>query len=80
MASKELNTADDDVAMLAEVAARYKYWWRTNDGDKKILDDFELLTRDLSTRLHALAKEKGLKIHHKVNGANLRAVVSKALT
>jgi len=59
VASKELNTADDDVAMLAEVAARYKYWWRTNDGDKKILDDFELLTRDLSTRLHALAKEKG---------------------
>jgi tetratricopeptide (TPR) repeat protein len=59
VASKDLNTADEDVAMLAEVAARYKYWWRTPNADKKILDDFELLTRDLSTRLHALAKEKG---------------------
>jgi tetratricopeptide (TPR) repeat protein len=58
VAAKDLDSADDDVAMLAEVAARYKYWWRTKDEDKKVLDDFELLTRDLSTRLHALAKEK----------------------
>jgi cellulose synthase operon protein C len=49
VAAKDLDSADDDVAMLAEVAARYKYWWRTKDEDKKVLDDFELLTRDLST-------------------------------
>jgi tetratricopeptide (TPR) repeat protein len=58
VAAKDLDNADEDVAMLAEVAARYKYWWRAGDEDKKILADFELLTRDLSTRLHALAKEK----------------------
>jgi tetratricopeptide (TPR) repeat protein len=58
VAAKDLDGADDDVAMLAEVAARYKYWWRSKDDDKKILEDFELLTRDLSTRLHALAVEK----------------------
>jgi tetratricopeptide (TPR) repeat protein len=59
VAAKDLDTADEDVAMLAEVAARYKYWWRSDDEEKKILGDFELLTRDLSTRLHARAKEKG---------------------
>ena len=58
VAAKDLDNADEDVAMLAEVAARYKYWWRAADDDKKILGDFEVLTRDLSTRLHALAKEK----------------------
>ncbi len=58
VAAKDLDNADEDVAMLAEVAARYKYWWRAPDEDKKILLDFEVLTRDLSTRLHALAKEK----------------------
>jgi tetratricopeptide (TPR) repeat protein len=58
VAAKDLESADDDVAMLSEVAARYKYWWRAKDDDKKILDDIELLTRDLSTRLHAVAIEK----------------------
>ena len=58
VAAKDLDNADEDVAMLAEVAARYKYWWRAADTEKKILADFEVLTRDLSTRLHALAKEK----------------------
>lgn len=59
VAAKDLQHADDDVVMLAEVAARYKYWWRAGDEDKTVLGDFELLTRDLSTRLHAYAKEKG---------------------
>lgn len=58
VAAKDLQHADDDVVMLAEVAARYKYWWRAADADKAVLGDFELLTRDLSTRLHAYAKEK----------------------
>jgi tetratricopeptide (TPR) repeat protein len=58
VAAKDLAHADEDVIMLSEVSARYKYWWRANEEDKKILTDFELLTRDLSTRLHALAKEK----------------------
>ena len=58
VAAKDLTHADDDVVMLAEVAARYKYWWRASDEDKAVLGDFELLTRDLSTRLHAYAKEK----------------------
>ena len=58
VAAKDLQHADDDVVMLAEVAARYKYWWRADDADKSVLGDFELLTRDLSTRLHAYAKEK----------------------
>jgi cellulose synthase operon protein C len=58
VAAKDLAHADEDVIMLSEVSARYKYWWRANDEDKKVLKDFEMLTRDLSTRLHALAKEK----------------------
>ena len=58
IAAKDLAHADEDVIMLTEVSARYKYWWRANEDDKKILKDFELLTRDLSTRLHALAKDK----------------------
>ncbi len=58
VAAKDLQHADDDVVMLAEVAARYKYWWRASDEEKAVLSDFELLTRDLSTRLHAYAKEK----------------------
>ncbi|MDP2340198.1 MAG: tetratricopeptide repeat protein [Deltaproteobacteria bacterium] len=58
VAAKDLAHADDDVVMLAEVAARYKYWWRASDEEKAVLGDFELLTRDLSTRLHAYAKEK----------------------
>ena len=58
VAAKDLAHADNDVVMLAEVAARYKYWWRATDEEKSVLDDFELLTRDLSTRLHAYAKEK----------------------
>ena len=58
VAAKDLAHADQDVIMLAEVSARFKYWWRANDEDKKVLKDFEMLTRDLSTRLHALAKEK----------------------
>lgn len=58
VAAKDLAHADQDVIMLAEVSARFKYWWRANDDDKKVLKDFEMLTRDLSTRLHALAKEK----------------------
>lgn len=58
VAAKDLAHADEDVLMLAEVSARYKYWWRASDEDKKVLKDFEMLTRDLSTRLHALAKEK----------------------
>lgn len=58
VAAKDLAHADEDVVMLAEVSARYKYWWRANEEDKKILVDFELLTRDLSTRLHAFAKER----------------------
>ncbi len=58
VAAKELTHADDDVVMLAEVAARYKYWWRASEEEKAVLGDFELLTRDLSTRLHAYAKEK----------------------
>lgn len=59
VAAKDLAHADQDVIMLAEVSARFKYWWRADDEDKKVLKDFEMLTRDLSTRLHALAKEKG---------------------
>lgn len=58
VAAKDLDHADEDVVQLAEVSARYKYWWRASDEDKKVLLDFELLTRDLSTRLHAYAKEK----------------------
>ena len=59
IAAKDLKNADADVIMLSEVAARYKYWWRADDEDKRILTDFELLTRDLSTRLHEMAKTKG---------------------
>lgn len=58
VAAKDLAHADEDVIMLSEVSARFKYWWRAAEDEKKILKDFELLTRDLSTRLHALAKEK----------------------
>jgi cellulose synthase operon protein C len=58
VAAKDLANADEDVVMLAEVSARYKYWWRASEEDKKVLKDFELLTRDLSTRLHAFAKER----------------------
>lgn len=58
IAAKDLAHADEDVIMLSEVSARYKYWWRASEEDKKVLKDFELLTRDLSTRLHALAKDK----------------------
>jgi tetratricopeptide (TPR) repeat protein len=59
IASRDLQGADDDVVLLAEVAARYKYWWRASDEDKDILADFELLSRDLATRLHTLARDKG---------------------
>ena len=58
VAARDLSHADEDVMMLSEVAARYKFWWRAPDEDKLVLQDFELLTRDLSTRLHALAKER----------------------
>lgn len=58
VAAKDLAHADEDVIMLSEVSARYKYWWRASEEDKKVLVDFELLTRDLSTRLHAFAKSK----------------------
>ena len=58
VAARDLAHADEDVIMLSEVSARFKYWWRANEDDKKVLKDFELLTRDLSTRLHSLAKEK----------------------
>jgi tetratricopeptide (TPR) repeat protein len=58
VAAKDLAHADEDVQMLSEVSARYKYWWRANEEDKKVLKDFELLTRDLSIRLHELAKSK----------------------
>jgi tetratricopeptide (TPR) repeat protein len=59
VAAKDLQHADDDVIMLAEVAARYKFWWRAPDEDKVVIADFELLARDLSTRLHASARDKG---------------------
>lgn len=55
---RTLDHADEDVVMLAEVSARYKYWWRASEEEKKVLLDFELLARDLSTKLHTLAKEK----------------------
>lgn len=55
---RTLDHADDDVVMLAEVSARYKYWWRASDEDKKVLLDFEMLARDLATKLHTLAKDK----------------------
>lgn len=58
VAARDLKHADDDVAMLAEVSARYKYWWRATDEEKKVLVDFELLARDLATRLQTLAKER----------------------
>src|SRR5262249_37449893 len=58
VAARDLSTADDDVVMLSEVSARYKYWWRASDEDKKILVAFELLARDLATRLQTLAKDK----------------------
>jgi tetratricopeptide (TPR) repeat protein len=58
VAAQTLDTADDDVVMLAEVSARYKFWWRASDEDKIVVKDFELLARDLSTRLHTFAKER----------------------
>jgi tetratricopeptide (TPR) repeat protein len=58
VAAQSLDTADDDVVMLAEVSARYKYWWRASEEDKVVVKDFELLARDLSTRLHTFAKER----------------------
>jgi tetratricopeptide (TPR) repeat protein len=58
VAAKDLQHADDDVVMLSEVAARYKYWWRAPDDEKVVIGDFELLARDLATRLHAAAREK----------------------
>jgi len=58
VAAQTLDTADNDVVMLAEVSARYKYWWRASEEDKIVVKDFELLARDLSTRLHSFAKER----------------------
>jgi tetratricopeptide (TPR) repeat protein len=55
---RDLKKADSDVKMLAEISARYKYWWRASDEDKKALLDFEQLSRDLATKLQALAKER----------------------
>jgi tetratricopeptide (TPR) repeat protein len=57
--ARDMKNAASDVAMLAEISARYKFWWRATEEEKKTVDDFELLARDLSTRLQSLAKERG---------------------
>jgi|GEM_PF-315687 len=56
VASKNLKRADNDVIALAEVSRRYRASFKATEEDKVVIQDFELLTRDLATRLHGLAK------------------------
>ncbi len=58
VAAKTLKSADEDVIMLSEISARYKHNWRATEEERLIVKDFELLARDLSTRLQTLAKER----------------------
>jgi tetratricopeptide (TPR) repeat protein len=58
VAAKTLKSADRDVVMLSEISARYKHNWRATENERLIVKDFELLARDLSTRLQTLAKER----------------------
>lgn len=57
VASRDLRRADEDVIVLADISRRYQTNWRATDEDKVVLQDFELLTRDLATRLHTQAKD-----------------------
>jgi tetratricopeptide (TPR) repeat protein len=56
--ARNLSKADKDVVMLSKISARYRNWWRATDDEKKVVTDFELLARDLSTRLQTFAKER----------------------
>lgn len=55
--SKKLDHADQDVELLVNAAARYRFSWRADDKEKdQVFSDFEQLSRDLATKLHMEAQ------------------------
>jgi TolA-binding protein len=65
--SKKREDTDRDVELLIAAAARYRYSWRGTDKQKQeTLDDVELITRDLATKLQLEAQQKANpKMHAK---------------
>ncbi|MEW5847311.1 MAG: tetratricopeptide repeat protein [Myxococcota bacterium] len=65
--SKKRDETDKDVELMVAAAARYRFSWRgTEEQKKQALEDFELLTRDLSTKLQLEAQQKDdAKLHAK---------------
>jgi len=65
--SKKRDDSDKDVELLIHAAARYRYSWRGTDDEKKqALEDVELITRDLATKLQLEAQQKeNAKMHAK---------------
>ncbi|MBI5495914.1 MAG: tetratricopeptide repeat protein [Deltaproteobacteria bacterium] len=65
--SKRREDTDRDVELLIGAAARYRYSWRGSDQQREeTLNDVELITRDLATKLQLEAQQKNNpKLHAK---------------
>ncbi len=60
--SKNKEKVDEDVRALVKAASLYAYSWRIPDDQKKQLaKEFEVYARDIVTKLHKLAKQRGEK-------------------